>query len=76
VNGLVWVRGPKEEYDAIEALGSPGWNWDNFYAAMRKVICGWTCFLNITEGPFQGRKFSRYPCGTVWVRDPAAITRS
>jgi choline dehydrogenase-like flavoprotein len=39
VNGLVWVRGPKEEYDAIEGLGSPGWNWNNFYAAMRKVIC-------------------------------------
>ncbi|KAF8064121.1 hypothetical protein FPV67DRAFT_1671869 [Lyophyllum atratum] len=37
VNGLVWVRGPKEEYDAIEDLGNPGWNWDRFYAAMNKA---------------------------------------
>ncbi|GLB44106.1 putative GMC oxidoreductase [Lyophyllum shimeji] len=37
VNGLVWVRGPKEEYDAIEALGNAGWNWNRFYAAMEKA---------------------------------------
>ncbi|KAF9460466.1 hypothetical protein BDZ94DRAFT_1311477 [Collybia nuda] len=37
VNGLVWVRGPKAEYDAIGSLGNPGWNWDAFYAAMRKA---------------------------------------
>ena len=38
VNGLVWVRGATEEYDAFEALGSSGWNWKSFYAAMHKVI--------------------------------------
>ncbi|KAG6812689.1 hypothetical protein H0H92_001318 [Tricholoma furcatifolium] len=37
VNGLVWVRGAKEDYNAIESLGNPGWNWDRFYAAMRKA---------------------------------------
>jgi len=37
VNGLVWVRGPKEEYDAFEKLGNPGWNWGRFYSAMRKA---------------------------------------
>ena len=37
VNGLVWVRGAQAEYDAYEQLGSPGWNWDNMYAAMKKV---------------------------------------
>ncbi|KAF8331596.1 hypothetical protein F5887DRAFT_1081185 [Amanita rubescens] len=36
VNGLVWVRGAQAEYDAYEQLGSPGWNWDNMYAAMKK----------------------------------------
>ncbi|KAG5649185.1 hypothetical protein H0H81_005592, partial [Sphagnurus paluster] len=36
VNGLVWVRGNKEEYDAIEALGNKGWDWDLFYAAMKQ----------------------------------------
>ena len=37
MNGLVWVHGAAEEYDAFEALGSPGWNWKSFYAAMHKV---------------------------------------
>ncbi|KAJ7590654.1 hypothetical protein C8J56DRAFT_538926 [Mycena floridula] len=37
INGLVWVRGAKEEYDALEALGSPGWNWAKLYPYMKKV---------------------------------------
>ncbi|KAG6898025.1 hypothetical protein C0992_007021 [Termitomyces sp. T32_za158] len=37
VNGLVWVRGAREEYDAFADLGNPGWNWDNFYSAMKKA---------------------------------------
>ncbi|KAG6876677.1 hypothetical protein C0993_001314 [Termitomyces sp. T159_Od127] len=37
VNGLVWVRGAREEYDAFADLGNPGWNWDRFYSAMRKA---------------------------------------
>lgn len=37
VNGLVWVRPPEAEYDAWEALGNSGWNWDSMYAAMKKV---------------------------------------
>ena len=37
VNGLVWIRGAQAEYDAYEQLGNPGWNWDNMYAAMKKV---------------------------------------
>ncbi|KAG6908470.1 hypothetical protein DXG01_004473 [Tephrocybe rancida] len=37
VNGLVWVRGAREEYDAFANLGSPGWNWDRFYLAMKRA---------------------------------------
>lgn len=37
VNGLVWVRGAKEEYDAFEDLGSRGWNWNSLYSYMKKV---------------------------------------
>lgn len=37
VNGLVWIRGAQEEYDAIEALGSPTWNWNSLYENMKKV---------------------------------------
>ncbi len=27
VNGMVYVRGQPEDYDAIAALGNPGWGW-------------------------------------------------
>lgn len=27
INGLIWSRGAKEQYDAIAALGNPGWTW-------------------------------------------------
>ncbi|KAK0192922.1 hypothetical protein F5146DRAFT_1192062 [Armillaria mellea] len=37
VNGLVWTRASKAEYDAFETLGSPGWNWDTLYAHMQKA---------------------------------------
>ncbi|KAK5954010.1 hypothetical protein OHC33_005282 [Knufia fluminis] len=31
INLIVWDRGTKAEFDAWEALGNPGWNWDSFY---------------------------------------------
>jgi len=37
VNGLVWITGAEEEYDAYEALGSPGWNWHNMHQCLVKV---------------------------------------
>ena len=37
VNGLVWIRPPKADYDAFEQLGNPGWNWNTLYDASKKV---------------------------------------
>lgn len=37
LNLMTWDRGSIPDYDAWEALGNPGWNWDNFIAAMLKV---------------------------------------
>ncbi|KAF9451318.1 GMC oxidoreductase [Macrolepiota fuliginosa MF-IS2] len=36
VNGLVWSRPHKADWDDFEKLGSPGWNWNNLYASSRK----------------------------------------
>ncbi|KXN83980.1 Glucose oxidase, partial [Leucoagaricus sp. SymC.cos] len=36
VNGLVWSRPYKTDWDDFEKLGNTGWNWDNMYDAARK----------------------------------------
>ena len=33
INGMIYVRGQPGDYDAWEALGCPGWNWDHLKAA-------------------------------------------
>ncbi|MER6562036.1 GMC family oxidoreductase N-terminal domain-containing protein [Streptomyces sp. NPDC001027] len=37
INGMVWNRGWKEDYDAIEAAGNPGWNWEVFLDAFKRL---------------------------------------
>ncbi|KAF9872161.1 choline dehydrogenase [Colletotrichum karsti] len=36
VNGMAWDRGSVADYDAWEALGNPGWNWDTMLKYFRK----------------------------------------
>ncbi|KAI8307698.1 hypothetical protein K4K61_003236 [Colletotrichum sp. SAR11_59] len=36
VNGMAWDRGSVADYDAWEALGNPGWGWDNMLKYFRK----------------------------------------
>ncbi|KAK6984881.1 alcohol dehydrogenase, partial [Favolaschia claudopus] len=36
INSGMYLRGNKEEYDALETLGATGWNWDSMFAAAKK----------------------------------------
>ncbi|KAI8206508.1 hypothetical protein K4K52_003109 [Colletotrichum sp. SAR 10_76] len=36
VNGMAWDRGSVADYDAWEALGNPGWGWNNMLKYFRK----------------------------------------
>ncbi|EKM74904.1 hypothetical protein AGABI1DRAFT_109751 [Agaricus bisporus var. burnettii JB137-S8] len=47
VNGLVWGRPAKEDWDDFERLGSSGWNWENLYGSARKSET-----LNVPAAPF------------------------
>ncbi|KAF2444605.1 GMC oxidoreductase [Karstenula rhodostoma CBS 690.94] len=36
VNGMVYIRGDKAQYDAWEELGNRGWNWNALFASWKK----------------------------------------
>ncbi|KAF7759747.1 CAZyme family AA3 [Agaricus bisporus var. burnettii] len=36
VNGLVWSRPPKKDWDDFAQLGSPGWDWETLFKSSRK----------------------------------------
>jgi choline dehydrogenase-like flavoprotein len=37
INGMVFDRGAKSDYDAWKALGNPGWGWDDLLPYFKKV---------------------------------------
>jgi choline dehydrogenase-like flavoprotein len=37
VNGLVWTRGAKTDYDSWTALGNPDWGWGDLEPYFEKV---------------------------------------
>ncbi|QYS96342.1 hypothetical protein H0G86_003594 [Trichoderma simmonsii] len=36
INFMTWMRGAREDYDAWEALGNPGWGWDKLLPYFKK----------------------------------------
>lgn len=37
INGMVYNRGSRTDYDAIERLGNPGWGWDDMLAVFKEI---------------------------------------
>ncbi|KAI5926445.1 glucose oxidase [Camillea tinctor] len=37
INGMTYVRGDKAEFDAWEALGNEGWNWDTLFPYIEQI---------------------------------------
>jgi choline dehydrogenase-like flavoprotein len=37
VNGMVYNRGNRADYDALEALGNPGWGWADMLPAFKQI---------------------------------------
>jgi choline dehydrogenase len=37
INAMVWIRGQREDFDAWEAAGNPGWGWDGMLPYFKAV---------------------------------------
>jgi choline dehydrogenase len=37
VNGMVYSRGSRADYDALERLGNPGWGWDDMLPVFKRI---------------------------------------
>jgi choline dehydrogenase-like flavoprotein len=37
VNGMVYNRGQRADYDALERLGNPGWGWDDMLPVFKRI---------------------------------------
>jgi choline dehydrogenase len=37
VNGMVYSRGNRADYDALERLGNPGWGWDEMLPVFKEI---------------------------------------
>ncbi|MDT9592153.1 GMC family oxidoreductase N-terminal domain-containing protein [Nocardioides zeae] len=50
INGMVWNRGWAPDYDAWEARGLEGWNWDRFLQAFKELEDH-----ELGAGPYRGK---------------------
>jgi choline dehydrogenase-like flavoprotein len=60
VNGMIYNRGQRADYDEIERRGNPGWGWDTILPIFKKIennelgasdVRGWGGPLNISTAP-------------------------
>ncbi|OBZ73019.1 Glucose oxidase [Grifola frondosa] len=60
MNFLLWTKPQREDIDAFEALGSPGWNWERFQEYSKKSE---KFYLRVQEGSLKVADHSPIPTG-------------
>lgn len=67
VNGMMYLRGAKPDFDALEAATGPLWGWDKFLGAYRAIEDH-----SLGESELRG---AGGPLGISFLRDPEQIHR-
>ncbi|NMM06760.1 GMC family oxidoreductase N-terminal domain-containing protein [Polaromonas sp.] len=63
INGMVYNRGQREDYDDWEALGNPGWNFDSVLPHFRRS----EAFLGDGDDQFRGRDGELFVTTNDWI---------
>jgi len=62
INGMVYIRGHRRDYDHWAELGNPGWSWDEVLPYFMRSECN-----DLGSGPFHG------VAGPLGVSGPAVV---
>jgi choline dehydrogenase len=62
INGMIFIRGHREDFDHWERLGNPGWGYDSVLPFFRKM-----------EHNERGANAYRGQGGPLWVSDPSLM---
>jgi len=54
INGMVYNRGQRADYDALERLGNPGWGWDTMLPIFERMEAGGLAVSAVSETESDG----------------------
>jgi choline dehydrogenase len=63
INGMVYNRGQREDYDHWEALGNPGWGYDSVLPYFRRS----ETFVGAGDDPLRGRHGELFVTRNDWI---------
>jgi len=70
INGMIYMRGQKADYDGWAALGNAGWSWDEVLPYFTSIITAWTRAepIRCTDTAANGGLNRSVFVGTCWTR--------
>lgn len=67
INGLLYVRGHRKDYDNWEAFGNPGWGWQSVIGAFEKSAGGLVAAQGGGNGPYNVASQPEHALATAFV---------
>ncbi|MGB6007867.1 GMC family oxidoreductase [Castellaniella sp.] len=68
INGLIYIRGQRQDYDHWGALGNPGWNWEQCLPYFRKLESN-----DLGAGPTRG---AQGPLSATSIKTPHPLVEA
>jgi len=70
INGMVYIRGHRNDYDDWAAAGNPGWGWDDVLPYFKKAECNEQFGNDPIHGPLHG---DSGPLNVTFIDSPSPL---
>ncbi len=67
INGMLYLRGHRRDYDHWEALGNPGWSWQDVRTSFERSAGGLNAAQGGGTGPFHVSMLPRDPISEAFI---------